>query len=428
MEERHHVVIIGGGFGGLAAARALRDAPVRVTLMDRRNFHLFQPLLYQVATGGLSPANIAAPLRRILRRQANARVLLGEVTSIDVERRMLLMGDEESPYDTLILATGARHHYFGNAQWEPVAPGLKTIEDATEIRGRILLRFEQAERARDSADIGSLLTFVVVGGGPTGVELAGALREIARDTLRSDFRSIDPAAARVILLEAQDRILPPYAPSLSAHARRALERLGVGVRTGVTVTDVTAEAVTIRSADGSEQIETRTVLWAAGVQGSPLGARVAGATGAELDRAGRVVVNSDLTLPGRPEIFDIGDLAHVGDGAGGSLPAVAQVAIQQRRYVAGAIGSRQRGKPQPPPFHYRDRGSMATIGRAAAVADLKWLRLWGYPGWLVWLFIHLISIEQYEDRLLVLVQWAWNYLTRNRSARLITGDSGDDKD
>jgi NADH dehydrogenase len=422
MDARHHVVIIGGGFGGLHAAQSLKGAPVRVTLLDRRNFHLFQPLLYQVATGALSPADIASPLRGILKRQKNTQVLLAEVIDIDVRRRRVILSDGDIGYDILVVAAGAGHHYFGNERWEKLAPGLKTIEDATEIRRRILLAFEVAERESDRVRREAWLTFIVVGAGPTGVELAGALAEIANDTLSRDFRAINPAEAKIVLLEGCDRVLPPYPPELSRKAESALRRLGVTVRTSATVTDIEPGVVTVRVGDRHESIAARTVLWAAGVQASPLGRIVASATGVSLDGFGRVVVESDLSLPGHPEIFVIGDMAHVDDQTGTSLPGVAQVAIQQGRYVATLIRHRLRGESMGP-FRYRDYGNMATIGRAAAVADLNWLRLSGFVAWLMWLFVHLINLVEYENRVLVFVQWAWNYVTRNRSARLITGEN-----
>jgi NADH dehydrogenase len=422
MTSSHHVVIVGGGFGGLYAAKSLKRAPVQVTILDRRNFHLFQPLLYQVATGGLSPANIAAPLRAILKRHRNTRVLLAEATDVDLAQRRVRLSDGEIGYDTLIVATGARHHYFGHPEWESAAPGLKTIEDATEIRRRVLLAYETAEREPDPALRRALLTFVVVGGGPTGVELAGTLAELARHTLRQDFRDIDPATAQIILLEGTDRVLPLYPPKLSTKASQALVRLGVTVRTQGMVTDVHAEAVTVRTGDATEIVPCRTVLWAAGVQASPLGAILARATGAALDRAGRITVQLDLSLLGHPEIFVIGDLANFPHQGGKPLPGVAPVAMQQGQYVARLIEARLRGQTLPP-FRYRDYGNMATIGRNAAVADFGWLRLSGYLAWLAWLFIHILKLIEFENRILVLFQWAWNYLTRNRSARLITGPS-----
>jgi NADH dehydrogenase len=420
MERPHHVIIIGGGFGGLYAAKSLKRAPVQVTLIDRRNFHLFQPLLYQVATGGLSPANIAAPLRAILKRQENVRVLLGEAIGVDVSNRRVVLSDGELSYDTLIIAVGVRHHYFGRNDWEELAPGLKTIEDATEIRRRVLLAFEAAERERDPERLRAWLTFVVVGGGPTGVELAGTLGEIARHTLKHDFRAINPADARIVLVEGMDRVLPPYPPTLSAKAEAALNRLGVTVRTRAMVTDIDANGVTIRCGEQSERIPTRTVLWAAGVQASSLGGILVSATGGAVDRAGRVVVEPDLSVAAHPEVFVIGDLAHFSHQTGTPLPGVAPVAMQQGRYVANLIMRRLRGETMPP-FRYRDYGNMATIGRAEAVADLGWVRFSGFLAWLAWLFIHLIHLVQFQNRLLVLIQWAWNYITWNRYARLITG-------
>lgn len=414
------VVILGGGFGGLYAARALGRAPVQVTLVDRRNFHLFQPLLYQVATGGLSPANIAAPLRDVLKRQRNTHVLLGEVCDIDLATRQVVLRDETLPFDMLVVATGSQHSYFGHADWEKLAPSLKNVEDATDIRARVLLAFEAAEREVDPAERPRWLTFVIVGGGPTGVELAGALAELARHTLRNNFRSIDPAQARIILVEGTDRILPTYPPDLSQKARKLLEGFGVIVRTSAMVTDIAADAVTIRHGQQTEAIPARTVLWAAGVQASALGKVLARQSNAETDRAGRVKVNADLTLPGHPEVFVIGDLAWFPLPDGKSLPGVAPVAIQEGRYVADAIQARLRGGPVAP-FHYKDKGNLATIGRAAAVADLGWIHLSGRLAWWMWLFVHIIYLIAFENRLLVLMQWAWNYLTRNRSARLITG-------
>jgi len=422
-------VIVGGGFGGLYAALSLRREPVHVTMIDQRNFHLFQPLLYQVATGGLSPANIAAPLRAILSRQDNACVLLAEATGIDAEKRQVILSDGAVSYDTLIVAAGASHHYFGNEHWQPLAPGLKTVEDATEIRRRILLAFEAAERTFDADKRRAWLTFVIVGAGPTGLELAGTLSEIAHDTLKRDFRHINPADAQILLLEGADRVLPPFPSDLSAAAAAALSRLGVTVRTGAMVTDVRLDAVTIRAGEATETISTHTVLWAAGVKASPLGQVLADArrpcaeaTGAELDRTGRVLVEGDCSVPGHPDILVIGDLAHHAGADGKPLPAVAPVAMQQGRYVGRLIRARLRGKSLPP-FRYRDRGMMATIGRAAAVADIKGLRVTGYPAWLAWLFVHLMYLVQFENRQLVFLQWGWSYFTRNRAARLITGES-----
>ncbi len=421
-DKPHEVVIIGGGFGGLNAAQALRRVPVHVTLLDRRNHHLFQPLLYQVATGGLSPANIASPLRAILKRQSNVQVLLAEATDIDVANRRVVLSDGEASYDTLIVAAGARHHYFGNDQWEKFAPGLKTIEDALEIRRRVLVAFEAAERESDPDELRAWLTFVIIGAGPTGVELAGALGEIAQDTFRRDFRSINPADAEILLLDGADRVLPTYPSALSAKADAALARLGATVRTGGIVTDVQPHSVTVRFGERDESILAHTVLWTAGVQASQLGHSLATATGAEVDRSGRVIVELDLSLPGHPEIFVIGDLAHFSHQTGEPLPGLAAVAVQQGRYVADLVKRRLRDESLAP-FRYKDRGSLATIGRAAAVADLGRIRLSGWLGWLAWLFVHLMLIVGFENRVLVLMQWAWSYVSRNRAARLITGES-----
>ncbi len=418
----HRVVIVGGGFGGLYAAKALRKAPVAVALLDRRNFHLFQPLLYQVAAGGLSPANIAAPLRAVLKRQRNARVLLGEAAGFDLPgRAVLLANGTRLPYDSLVVATGSTHHYFGHPEWEKLAPSLKSIEDATAMRRRVLYAFEAAERLSDPAARQAWLTFVVVGGGPTGVELAGTLGELAHSTLRNNFRSIDPASARILLVEGLDRVLSTYPPKLSAKAAQSLGRLGVTVLTGALVTDIRPDAVTLRRGGQTEVVPTHTVLWGAGVEASPLARALAQASGAELDRAGRVVVLPDLRLPGHPEVFVIGDMANYSHQTGKPLPGVAQVAMQQGRYAADTIAGRLTGR-SPGPFRYKDKGSMATIGRASAVADLGWLRLSGLLAWLAWLFIHILYLIEFENRVLVMVQWASNYFTRNRSARLITGE------
>ena len=419
MPNTHRVVILGGGFGGLYAARTLKRAPVQVTLVDRRNFHLFQPLLYQVATGGLSPANIATPLRKILKRQRNARVLLGEATGLDPLGRRVILSDGDLSYDTLVVALGSSHHYFGKDGWSRLAPGLKTIEDAIEIRRRILIAFERAERASDQGRIRSLLTFVVVGGGPTGVELAGALAEIARDTLSHEFRSIDPSHARILLVEGSPRVLSAYPPDLSEKAVRSLRRLGVEVRTGGVVTDIQPDAIVMRSGEQTERIPAATVLWGAGVQASPFSKVLAETAGTTLDRAGRVDVEPDLSLPGHPEILVIGDQARFAHELDSPLPGVAQVAMQQGAYAARLIRNRLRGRTTPP-FRYRDYGTMATIGRHAAVADICGVRFAGYVAWLAWLCIHLVQLVQFENRLLVFAQWAWNYFTFNRAARLIT--------
>src|SRR5258708_22632535 len=424
--KAHHVVIVGGGFGGLHAAKKLAKANVRLTLVDRRNFHLFQPLLYQVATGAVSPANIATPIRAILRRDGNTRVLLAEVVGIDPSGRELILNDDglrkdRIPYDTLIVATGVTHAYFGHDGWANYAPGLKTIEDATASRAQVLTAFENAERETDPKKSREWLTFVIIGGGPTGVEMAGALAEIAHYTLRGNFRNIDPAQARILLIEGTDRILPTYPLDLSAQAATALTRMGVTTMTSAMVTDVQPLVVTLRRGEATEAIHARTILWAAGVQASPLGRLLAETTGAELDRAGRVIVQPDLSLPGHPEIFVIGDLANFSHQPGKRIPGVAQVAIQQGLYVARLIEARLNGKTLPP-FHYKDLGNMATIGRAVAVADFGRVHLHGFLGWLAWVFIHIINLIEFENRQLVMLQWAWSYVTRNRAARLITGE------
>jgi len=417
----HQVVIIGGGFGGLNAARALRKAPVQVTLIDRRNHHLFQPLLYQVATGSLSPANIATPLRRIVRRQHNARVVLGEVTDIDVANRRLTLPTGEIAYDTLIVAAGSSHSYFGKNEWASLAPGLKSIDDATAIRRKILLAFEAAELAHDPELVRQLLTFVVVGAGPTGVEMAGAIAEIANDSLKHEFREINPGHARVLLVEFADRVLQAFTPYLSAKARQMLESLGVEVMTGWRVVDLTEDHVLVENNGQQQEIPTRTIVWAAGVQASPLGRLLSEATGAEVDRAGRIRVEPDLSIAGHPELFVIGDMANYPHQDGKPLPALAPVAIQQGQYVAKVIESRLAGRNAPTPFRYKDRGTMATIGRLMAVADVNGWHFSGALAWFAWLFIHVIQLIQRESRILVLIQWAYHYFTRNRGARLITG-------
>jgi NADH dehydrogenase len=420
----HRVVILGGGFGGLYAAKALRHAPVDITLVDRRNFHLFQPLLYQVATGSLSPGEVAAPLRSVLSRQRNVRVLLDEAVSLDAEqRRVILAGEALSgvlPYDTLIVATGSRNTYFGNDQWQSVAPGLKSIEDATAMRRKILYAFEVAERESDLAKRRAWLTFVVVGAGPTGVELAGALAEIATDTLRHDFRSIHPEESRILLLDGSPRVLPSYPEDLSAAAERSLIRLGVRSRTNVRVTAIDAEGVTLQTPQGEERLETRTVLWAAGVAPSEFCGVLERSAGAQLDRQGHVLVGPDLTIAGHPEIFVTGDLAYL-EQDGKPLPGVAPVAMQQGRYAAHAILERLRGR-QPGPFRYFNKGSLAVIGRAAGVADFGRLHFHGLPAWLLWLFVHLMYLAQFQNRLIVFIRWGFLYLTFDRGARLITGD------
>ena len=406
------MLIIGGGFGGLNCARALRRAPVDVTLVDRHNHHLFQPLLYQVATAALSATDIAYPIRAILRRQRNARVLLADVTAIDAAAREVVLLDGRLGYDWLVLATGARDAYFGHDEWERFAPGLKSLADALEIRRRILLAFERAERADDAAEHAALLTFVVIGGGPTGVELAGAIGEISRQVLVRDFRAIDPREARVLLVEAGPRVLPTFHPKLSADAAAALAARGVEVRTGVKVTDVTADTVTL----GTERVAAGTILWAAGVRATALAASL----GVALDRAGRVPVAPDLTVPGRPEIFVIGDAAAFCDEHGKTLPGVAPVAIQQGRHVAANIRRACAGQPLEP-FEYWDKGNLASIGRAYAVAEIGRVRLAGFVAWVMWIFVHIAYLVGFRNRVIVLLEWGWAYLTFQRGARVITG-------
>ncbi len=421
----HKVVIIGGGFGGLVAAQSLNKTPTHVTLIDRRNFHLFQPLLYQVATGALSPANIAAPLRAILKKQRNTNVLLGEVIGFDLTAKTVLLKDDgRVPFDSLIIATGSTHHYFGHDEWAERAPGLKTIEDATEIRRRVLTAFENAERATDPAAKARLLTFVIVGGGPTGVELAGAISELARFTLRADFRNINPATARIILVEGQPRVLGAFHEKLSAKAKTALEGLGVEVRLDCHVTAIEPDHILLKPDGGkadAERIDTETVVWAAGVKASPLGKLLADAVGVQVGRSGHVPVNPDCTVGNRSDIFVIGDLASHPGANGKPLPGLAPVATQQGEYVAAAIVRRLKGEAPKGPFRYLDKGSMATIGGGKAVVESMGFKFSGYIAWLAWLFIHIMYLARFENRVLVLFQWFWNYVTRNRTARLITG-------
>ena len=407
------VVIIGAGFAGLTVAKRLGKAPVQLTVIDRRNYHLFQPLLYQVATAGLSPADIATPIRSILRRQRNTTVLLGKVTAIDKDSRVVEMGGRRIPYDVLVVATGARHAYFGHDDWEGVAPGLKKIDDATDIRRRILTAFESAETTEDEAERRRLLTFVVIGAGPTGVELSGAIAELARKALAADFRNIDPRATRVMLVEAGPRVLVTFPESLSAAAERSLQKLGVEVRLGQPVTRCDDGGVTI----AGERIEARTILWAAGVAASP----AAKWLDAEADRAGRAKVEPDLTVSGHPEIFVLGDTATVAGADGRPLPGIAPVAKQQGRYAAEVIVSRLEGGPAPPVFRYRHLGNLATVGRKVAVADFGFARLHGRAAWLLWGLVHVYFLIGFRNRLAVLLDWLWAYVTFQRGSRLITG-------
>ena len=406
-----HVVILGGGFAGLYAARNLRDAPVRVTLVDRRNHHLFQPMLYQVATAGLNPSDIASPIRSILRAQKNTEVVLAEATGVDVAARRVNLADGASlSYDYLIVATGARHSYFGNDRWEPLAPGLKSLEDALEIRRRVLLAFEQAERETDTVRRHAYLTFVIVGGGPTGVEMAGAVAEIRSYALRRDFRHIDPREATVMLLEGGPRLLPSYPPSLSEEAKRELRRLGVEVRTETMVTDIRPGSV----AAAGWIIPTRTVVWAAGNTASPLLKTL----GTPLDRQGRAVVEPDCTIPGHPEVFVLGDAAAFKD-RDGTLPGICPVAIQMGQYTARVIEGDLGGRPRRA-FRYWDKGQLAVVGRGQAVADIWKLHFGGFLAWLIWIFVHILFLIGFRNRVLVLIQWAWSYLTYSRGARIIT--------
>ncbi|MEM8501829.1 MAG: NAD(P)/FAD-dependent oxidoreductase [Cyanobacteria bacterium P01_D01_bin.1] len=421
-KTQHHVVIVGGGFGGLYAAKALGKANVKVTLIDKRNFHLFQPLLYQVATGGLSAGDISSPLRAVLSKQKNVQVLMGEVVGIEAKAQSVkLKNGEIVKYDSLIMATGSSHHYFGKDEWSDIAPGMKTIEDALEVRRRIFLAFEAAEKETNPARREALLTFFVVGGGPTGVELAGALAELAYETLKEDFRSINPGETKVVLLEGMDRVLPPYPGDLSVAAKKSLEKLGVEVRTSTLVTNIEGDTVTLKSGDSIEQVQAFTVLWAAGIKASPMGKAIADQTGAELDRIGRVIVEPDLSVPGCPNIFIAGDLAHYAHNSERPLPGTASTAMQQGNYLAESIQRRLAKKPVSP-FEYKDKGSMAVIGRNEAVADLGFAKFSGFPAWILWIFVHIYYLVEFDNKLLVLLQWGWHYFTSQRGARLITGD------
>jgi NADH:ubiquinone reductase (H+-translocating) len=431
------VVVVGGGFGGLQAVLKLRRASVEVTLVDRRNFHLFQPLTYQVATGALSPGEVAYPLRAIFKRNRNVHVLMAEVEDVDLEARELRLGSVAGipapatiPYDTLIVSGGSQYSYFGHDEWSDHAAEVKSLESALTVRNRLLSAFEAAEWESDPERRAAWLTFVVVGAGPTGVEMAGQIGELARDTLRADFRSIDPRTARILLVEAADRALTTFPPSLSAKAARSLEKLGVSVLTQRTVVGVDGEGVAIESGGGDpERIASRTVIWAAGVTASGLAKRLAELTGAESDRAGRVTVEPDLTLPGHPEVFALGDMVRVRDPEGGStvLPGVAPVAMQQGRYVAKVVRDRLRSRPTQA-FRYHDKGNLATIGRGAAVADIKGLKLSGLLAWITWLVVHLWYLIGFQNRLLVFIRWTSSFFTHGRGARLITGQNVEGRD
>jgi NADH dehydrogenase len=427
MAQRHRVVILGGGFGGLNAAQALKRAPVNLILIDRRNFHLFQPLLYQVATGSLSPGEIAAPLRSVLSRQKNARVLLGEAVDIDPSARRVLLRDGAAiEYDSLIVATGSKSSYYGKDEWFEWAPSLKTVEDATAIRHKILYAFELAERAATEDEVRAWLTFVIVGAGATGLELAGALAEIARQTLKNDFRRIRPQEAKIILMEGGPRALAAYPADLSAKAEALVTRLGVQVLKNVLVTKIDGDGVDYKSGEETQRIVAKTVLWAGGVQATEFGRKLAERTEAETDHSGRIKVNPDLTMRNFPEIFIIGDLASALREDGRPLPGIAPVAMQEGTYAARTIQKRLGGSTAIPAFCYRDKGDLAVIGRAAAVANIFGVHLSGMPAWLVWLFVHLLYIVQFQNRVLVFIQWGFEYLTFNRGARLITGTAATD--
>jgi NADH dehydrogenase len=434
-ESPHRVVVIGGGFGGLLATKSLARAPVEITLIDRRNFHLFQPLTYQIATGALSPAEVCYPLRAIFKRHRNIRVMMGEVTEIDLDGQELLVdpgagasGPIRVPYDTLIAGGGSRYSYFGHDEWQAVAPEVKSLESALAVRRRLLSAFEAAELEPDEQRRRGLLTFVVVGAGPTGVEMAGQIAELARDTLRRDFRSIDPREGRVLLVEMTDRVLGTFPPSLSRRAVRSLEHLGVTPLLEHRVVDIDSQAVTIQAPDGeSERIVASTVIWAAGVTASSLAKRLGDQTQADVDGAGRVTVEPDLTLPGHPEVFAIGDMVRVRseDGNVQTLPGLAPVAMQEGRYAAKVVKARLRGKTVRP-FHYRDKGNLATIGRSRAVADLHLVKLSGFPAWVTWLGVHLWYLVGFQNRVLVFIRWAVSFFTRGRGARIITASFEDE--
>jgi NADH:ubiquinone reductase (H+-translocating) len=427
VNKRPHVVIVGGGFGGLRAAQALRSARVDVTLIDRRNYHLFQPLLYQVATGSLSPGEIAAPLRSVFSRQKNTSVLLGEVVDLDpVSKRVVLADGASFEYDSLIVAAGSQTFYYGHDVWRQWAPGMKSVEEATNIRHKILYAFEVAERLSDPVQRRAWLTFVIVGAGATGVELAGAIGEIARQTLKNDFRSIRPEEAQIIVVDAAPRVLAAFPDDLAHKAQHSLEKLGVEVKNGVMVKDVDQQGVTIETHNGTQRLNARTVIWAGGVTVSPLGRTVAERTNAEPDRGGRIKVNPDLTVPNYPDIYVIGDLALLQDANGKALPGVTQVAMQQGTYAAKSIMRKVSSAKPLASFKYFDKGDMAVIGRSSAVANIFGAHISGFFAWIIWAFIHLMYLVQFQSRILVFIQWAIQDLTFNRGARLITGPSASD--
>ena len=421
-----HVVIVGGGFAGLYAAKELGNAPVKVTLIDKRNFHLFQPLLYQVATGRLSPAEICSPLRLVVGRNKNTHVILDEVVDIDPEQKQVIMREGILNYDHLIIGTGVSHHYFGNDQWEKDAPGLKSIENALDIRRKIFLAFEEAEKLSSTKEKEEWLTFAIVGGGPTGVELAGAIAEIAYKTMKKDFQEIDTRKSRILLIEGMNRILPPYAEDLSQKAQESLEELGVEVLTSRMVTNIDNNTLTIRHGEEEETIKARTILWAAGVKASGLSKVISDRTGAETDRAGRIIVEPDLSVKDHPSIFVVGDLANYPHQGDRPLPGIAPVAMAQGQYVAKLIQAQKAGKALPK-FKYVDKGSLAVIGDNHAVADLGFVKLSGFFAWFVWVFAHVYYLIEFDNKLVVLLQWGWNYFTRGRGARLITGQISEKK-
>lgn len=420
-EKTTHVVIVGGGFAGLYAAKDLGNAPVKVTLIDKRNFHLFQPLLYQVATGSLSPADISSPLRLVVGRNPNTHVILDEVVDINPEAKQVIMREGVLNYDHLIIATGVSHHYFGNNHWEKDAPGLKSIENALDIRRRIFLAFEEAEKVSSLVEKQEWLTFVIVGGGPTGVELAGAIAEIAHKVIKNDFQDIDTTKAKILLIEGMNRILPPYPAELSAKAQESLENLGVTVLTNRMVTDISNNTISIRHGEEIEMIKARTTLWAAGVKAGSLAQTIAERTSAQTDRAGRIIVEPDLSIKNYPDIFIIGDLAHFAHQENKPLPGIAPIAMEEGRYVAKLIKTRLRGQIMPN-FTYVDKGSLAVIGDNYAVVNLGFVKLSGFLAWLIWVFAHIYYLIEFDNKLIVMIQWAWNYLTRGRGARLITGE------
>jgi len=427
MPSRHRIVIIGGGFGGLRAARALKSAPVDVTLIDRRNYHLFQPLLYQVATGSLSPGQIAAPIRGVLSRQKNTRVLMGDVVDIDpLAKRVVLADGAAIAYDSLIVAAGSQTSYYGHDEWRQWAPGMKSIEEATNIRHKILYGFEVAERLTDPAERRAWLRFVIVGAGPTGVELAGAIAEIARQTLKNDFRSIRSQDAEIVLLDGAPRVLMSFPEDLAQKAAGSLAKLGVHVKTGVMVKDVDHDGVTVESHGATDRLESKTVIWAGGVTTPPLAHTLARRTNAETDRGGRIKVNSDLTIPNYPDVYVVGDLALASGPDGKVLPGLAQVAMQGGTYAAKAIVRKVEGRTPLPPFKYFDKGELAVIGRAAAVANIFGRHISGLPAWLIWAFVHLLYLVQFRSRITVFVEWAIEDLTFSRGARLITGSAATD--